>query len=330
VRARGDVVRLTQYKPANGRLLDEAPILVTVLIVTYNHQPYIAAAIDSALVQKTSFPIEILISEDASTDGTREIVQRFAAANPDRVTAIHSEQNVRSNEVVARGLRRARGRYVALLDGDDLWTSRTKLQDQADYLEAHPGIAAVFHNAAVAMGEDITVDRWTRADQKPELTLEDIWQGNPFATCAGMMRTACVRDVPSWYADFFPITDWPLYVLCAKAGDLAFVNEVVGVYRLHGAGLFSALPDRSKLDAIEGFYRRMISVLEPSDALSARGGYSRYFFDWSKRSLADGDLASARSCFRRSLRGGGVGRTVSRREALQLGLQLFRATAVPA
>ena len=65
--------------------MTEAPILVTVLVVTYNHEPYIAAAIDSALVQKTSFPVEIVISEDASTDGTRAIVQRFAAANPDRV-----------------------------------------------------------------------------------------------------------------------------------------------------------------------------------------------------------------------------------------------------
>ena len=218
---------------------------------------------------------------------------------------------------------------MALLDGDDLWTSDTKLQDQADYLETHPKAAAVFHNAAVAIDDDVTAKRWTRADQKPQVTLDDIWQGNPFATCAGMMRTACVHDVPSWYADFFPITDWPLYVLCAKFGNLAFVDEVVGVYRLHGAGFFSALPDRSKLDAIEGFYRRMISVLDPSDALSAHGGYSRYFFDWSKQYLADGDLASARSCFRRSLRGGGLGRTVSRRDAFRLGLQLLRGVAVP-
>jgi hypothetical protein len=214
---------------------------------------------------------------------------------------------------------------LALLDGDDFWTSETKLQDQADYLEANPKISAVFHNAAVADGDEVTVNRWTRADQRPVLKFEDIWQGNPFATCAGMMRTACVRNVPSWYADFFPMTDWPLYVLCARAGELAFVDEVVGVYRLHSGGLFSTLSDRSRLDAIEGFYRRMTSIVDSSELAAVRGGYSRYFFDWSKQYLKDGYLAAARSCFRRSLRGGGVGRTVSKREALRLGLQLFGA-----
>ncbi|OWK21909.1 hypothetical protein AJ88_12870 [Mesorhizobium amorphae CCBAU 01583] len=96
----------------------------------------------------------------------------------------------------------------------------------------------------MADGDEVTSTRWTPADQKPIVMQRDIWEGNPFATCAGMMRTACVRNVPSWYADFFPITDWPLYVLCAKTADLAFVDEVAGVYRLHPGGLVSALPNR--------------------------------------------------------------------------------------
>ena len=100
------------------------PILVTVLIVTCNHRSYIKAAIESALMQSTEFPFEILISEDASTDGTDKVVQHYATVrNPDRIRVIWSQQRMRSNEVVAKGLRNARGRYVTLLDGDDLWTS---------------------------------------------------------------------------------------------------------------------------------------------------------------------------------------------------------------
>ncbi|UXN72363.1 glycosyltransferase [Devosia sp. A8/3-2] len=84
--------------------------LVTALIVTYNHAGFIAAAIDSALAQQTNFDVEIIISEDASTDGTRAIVEDYAARFPGRIRLLLSETNLRSNETVARGLRAARGR----------------------------------------------------------------------------------------------------------------------------------------------------------------------------------------------------------------------------
>jgi glycosyltransferase involved in cell wall biosynthesis len=299
------------------------PILVTALVVTCNHRPYIATAIESVLMQKAEFPVEILISEDASTDGTDKVVQQYAAAHPNRIRVLSSEKRIRSNEVVARGLRCARGRYVALLDGDDLWTSDTKLRRQADYLETHPDITAIFHNAVIANGTEVSDKRWTRSDQPTVLALEDIWAGNPFATCAGMMRTRCVREIPPWYSDFFPITDWPLYIFCARAGKLAFVDDVVGIYRLHAGGLFSSLPDKAKLDTVEAFYHRMSRVMEPFSAAAARAACSRYFFDWAKQYLDAGDFNFARDCFWRSLRGGGIGQSVSRWEAVRLSLRLL-------
>jgi glycosyltransferase involved in cell wall biosynthesis len=309
--------------------VNEPTVRVTVLIVTYNHARYVAAAIDSALMQEADFGVEILISEDFSTDGTREIVERYVSNHPERLSAIYSGSNVRSNEVVARGLRVARGRYVSILDGDDLWTSTTKLRDQAAYLDAHPEVSAVFYNAVVADGDEVTSTRWTRPDQKPIVTQSDIWEGNPFAICAGMMRTACVRNMPPWYADFFPmITDWPLYVVCAKTADLAFVDEVAAIYRHHPGGQVSALASGPRLDMIEGFYRRMAQVMDTQGANSARGGCSRYFYEWSMRYLVEGDLPSARSCFLRSLRGGGIGRDVPKRDIARLGLHLLKSSVL--
>jgi glycosyltransferase involved in cell wall biosynthesis len=305
----------------------EPTVGVTALIVTYNHARYVAAAIDSALSQETDFGVEILISEDFSTDGTREIVEGYVSDFPERLSAIYSNSNVRSNEVVARALRMARGRYVSLLDGDDLWTSKTKLQDQAAYLDAHPELSAIFYNAVVAHGDEVTGRLWTRSDQKPIITQREIWEGNPFATCAGMMRTACVRELPSWYADFFPITDWPLYLSCAETADLAFVDKVAGVYRLHPGGLVSALPSRPRLDMIEGFYRRMANVMDAHRAKFARGGCSRYFYEWSKRYLTEGDVPSATSCFLRCLRSGG-GDTVPTGDIARLGLHLLKASVL--
>jgi glycosyltransferase involved in cell wall biosynthesis len=277
---------------------------ITVLIVTYNHAGFIAQAIDSVLMQECSVPFEIIISEDASTDGTRDIVEKYAKAHPDRISLLLSERNVASNEVIARGLRNARGRYICMLDGDDFWTSKSRLQTQYQFLENHPEASALFGNALVARGIDVGEARWTSTNQPQSMSFEDIWLGNPFATCTGMMRASSFRNVPSWYAAHFPITDWPLYVLCARNGNLCFVDEVVGVYRLHGAGMFTPLPDKGKRDAIEQFYRRMFPVLTPAETQSARAGCSSYFSDLAKSLAMQGDIGGAFDCLRRSLRSG--------------------------
>ena len=96
---------------------------VSVLVMTYNHERFVAQALDSALMQEVAFDWEILVSEDCSTDRTREIVVEYARRHSDRIRLLLSERNVRSNYVVRRGIEAARGTYVALLDGDDFWTS---------------------------------------------------------------------------------------------------------------------------------------------------------------------------------------------------------------
>jgi glycosyltransferase involved in cell wall biosynthesis len=296
------------------------------LVVTFNHRRYIGAALESVLGQSTTFPVEIIVSEDASTDGTRDIVQGFARSYPDQIRMLLSDRNIRSNEVVARGLRVARGRYVALLDGDDWWCAADKLQRQADYLDSNLACSGVFHNAWVAVGDQLTGRRWTSPDAMSTWTLANLMEGNPFATCAGMLRTDCIRSVPDWYSDFFPITDWPLYVLCATQGELAFEDEVTAVYRLHDGGEFSSQSTAAKHAAVERFYRRLAQVGGSRFATAARAGCSRYFFDCAKTYLADGDLALARSCLRRSLFAGGLRRTVSPREMLRVGARLARAS----
>ena len=284
-------------------------IEISVLVVTYNHAPFIGEALESVLAQRTDRAIEIIVSEDASTDGTRELVEEFAARDQ-RVRLLLSPRNLRSNEVVARGIRAARGRYICLLDGDDYWTSPTKLERQAAILDGNPDLSACFHNARTLP----SLERWTPSTQPSRVALADIWLGNPFATCAGMMRASALSGLGDWYYDFFPITDWPLYILCAEHGDIRFEDEVVGAYRLHEGGLFSALPGTRKLDMIADFYRRMDAALGFRSHDRARAAASRYFFDWATSFAASGDRAMARLCLAHSLRGGGVGLSVGRAE----------------
>jgi glycosyltransferase involved in cell wall biosynthesis len=122
---------------------------VSVIVMIHNHEGFIEKALDSVLMQQTAFDYEILVSEDFSTDGTREIVLGYQRRFPEKFRLLLSEKNIRSNAVVTRCINAARAEYVALLDGDDYWTIPDKLQKQADFLDRHPECSMCFHNAQV-------------------------------------------------------------------------------------------------------------------------------------------------------------------------------------
>jgi glycosyltransferase involved in cell wall biosynthesis len=292
---------------------------VSVLLVTYNHAPFIERAVESVLTQQTSRSFELIISEDASTDGTREIVEKLARGD-DRIRTLFSDRNLRSNEPVLRALRGARGRYVCLLDGDDRWIAPDKIERQAAMLDENPDASGSFHNALIVAGDadQPTEHRWTASTQSPRTSFGELWEGNPFATCAGMLRHSAIERVGDWYVDCFPITDWPLYLLAAERGELLFVDEPVGAYRVHGGGEVSGLPQKGKLQLIARFYRQMAEVEGGRWADLARSGASLYFAGQTGRFIAEGDKALARLGARLALQAGGVGQSVPWRAWLGL------------
>ena len=304
----------------------ERPVMkVSVVVVTYNHEAFIEAALRSVLGQRTRFDFEVIVSEDASTDRTRAIVEHWQARHPDRVRGLFSERNIATNEVVARGFRAARGEYVALLDGDDYWTSDDKLQTQADYLDAHPDLSLCFHNAEVVDDEGACIrPRYTPDPRNARSTLEDLWDGNPFATCTSMFRRAAVSTIPDGYAEFFPVTDWPLYVLFAEQGDVGYIPAVMGAYRVHPAGLYSRRSAREKLASVDAFYRRINEWLGFRHDRAVRAAHRRYFYDWAREHAHRGDRDLARESLRL---GRGYGAPWTLRGALEtvtLYLLLFR------
>lgn len=270
---------------------------ISVVVVTYNHARFVGRAVESVLSQVTARPFEIIISEDCSTDGTREIVRDFAARDP-RVRLILSERNMRSNEVVARGIRAAKGKYVCILDGDDFWTVPDKLERQATILDGDLQASACFHNAVIVIGSSMEPgeDRWTSSAQATRTGANEIWRGNPFATCAGMLRRDALAKLGDWYAGLFPITDWPLYILAASHGELIFVDEVVGAYRLHEQGMFSSKPGDEKLRMTSGLYRRMKSAMGPDYHRAANRGGFLYFLEWAQEHARAGDDRLKRLC----------------------------------
>ena len=129
---------------------------VTVWLSTYNQEPYVAQALDSILMQKTSFPFEVVAADDCSTDGTQRVILEYQARFPDRIVTYFTNPNVggcrKLCDCIDKGL--FRGDYLAYLEGDDYWLGEDRLQTLVDFLEAHPEYSRVSHQRKVIDEED--------------------------------------------------------------------------------------------------------------------------------------------------------------------------------
>lgn len=211
---------------------------VTVLVLTYNHERFLAQALDSVFCQIVDGGFEVIISEDCSTDQTRAIVEDYVRRHPDKTRAICSPVNLNTNEVITRAFRAARGRYLAYLDGDDFWTDPHKLQIQADFLDSHPEHALCHHNAILWSEDRNAPIRDNNSPGQPEVsTIDDLLIVNGIAACTVMYRLGLVSSFPEWYRDSFG--DWPLHIFHAEHGTIGYIPRNLANYRIWSGGWWS-------------------------------------------------------------------------------------------
>lgn len=234
---------------------------VSIVMITYNHEKFIAQAVESVLMQQTNFDYELIIGEDCSTDRTRDIIVDYQKKNPDKIRLLLHEKNlggrIPGKNNFVQTLNSATGQYVCLLEGDDFWTSPDKLQKQADFLDSHPDFAMCFHNATVLYDDGSRATQpFCPTDQKAVSTIEDLLKGNFIIACSTMFRRGLFGPLPDW---FYEVTtgDWALHVLNAHHGKIGYLDAVMGCYRVHGAGVWSgqnrpALVSR-KLELLQAF-----------------------------------------------------------------------------
>lgn len=213
---------------------------VSSLIVTYNHERYLAEAIESALRQEVPFEHEVVIGEDCSTDRTREIALDLQRRHPDRIRLLLHDRNLGANRNFVQTLRACRGQYIAILEGDDYWTRPDKLRKQTEFLEAHPECALSFHCVKLVYeGNASMAPVYPPPEYKTISTLEDILERNFIQTCSTVFRNGLIRDFPDWFFDA-PVGDWPLHVMNAVHGHIGFLPQIMGVHRMHGGGVWSS------------------------------------------------------------------------------------------
>jgi glycosyltransferase involved in cell wall biosynthesis len=225
-------------------------IKLSVCMVTYNHASYIAQAVESVLAQRTNFPIEIVVGEDCSTDGTRGVLVDLARCNSQTIRLRLAEHNQGGGPNFFGTLAECRGQYVALLEGDDFWSSPDKLQKQVEALDAHPEWAMCFHPAACMYEGDMEGPAVIPVEwEKPEATIEDLFDVNFIPTCSVVFRNRLVAAYPSWLADL-KLGDWPLHMIHAAHGNIGFLPEVMSTYRVHSNGIWSGATQAQRITGI--------------------------------------------------------------------------------
>ena len=214
---------------------------ISVALVTYNHEKYITQCLDSILMQKGDFDLEVIIADDYSTDMTGQIVRDYQEKHPDIVRVLSTTANVGIARNVKRCLDACSGYYIALCDGDDYWTDAYKLSKQAAFLESHPDYSLCFNALVIYFQNDNRYE--TFSDQlslkRDTLTTEDLvvhnYIGN--ASCC-MYRTSVIRQLPEEiYNDYFG--EWVLNMACGRTGKIGFLRDWMSVYRKHSGGVSS-------------------------------------------------------------------------------------------
>lgn len=227
-------------------------VKLQVICCTYNHVNYIEEALKGFVSQKTNFPFEVLVGDDCSTDGTSEIVARYAQKYPNIIKHIRRVKNMGAQKNSVDLLERIDAEYMALCEGDDYWIDENKLQKQVDFLDQNKHINGCFHNAEIRKEAGVkyyNADFWFRPDEtgrqywpngiegfepKKLFYIKDILSGL-IPTASVVYRWDKTIRFPEWFKNGVA-GDRPFHCFMIKSGAIAYLNETMSVYRVSPTG----------------------------------------------------------------------------------------------
>ena len=233
--------------------------LVSVVCTTYNQEPYVKQALDGFVMQQCNFPIEVIVHDDASTDKTAEIIKEYATKYPFIRAILQTENQYSKGFPIWEYLftKEAKGKYIAICEGDDYWTDPLKLQKQVDFMEINKSISFCFHNAMVDyVGSGISEPFNTKLDSKTYNTknlLLDKWL---VPTASILLRSQMLENLfPEWYKKIYN-GDLGLELLLSNRGDFFYINEIMSVYRKNAINSLSVNGPKGR-----HFLRRLLFLL---------------------------------------------------------------------
>lgn len=250
---------------------------LAVLTATYNHEKFVAQAIESVLMQETSFSVKHFIFDDCSTDKTSEICQSYKTRNPNRIEIYKTEENniIENSKNLYRVARLSNAKYIALLEGDDYWTDPLKLQKQVDYLESHPEIVCTHHRVN-AVDENDNFKHLSKENPVISSTNDLISRKCYVSTLSLVFRNIFIDNQ---FPDFFFKSlsgDYNLSIILSKYGKFYFFDEVMGCYRQHDKGITNDMNNSSD-NQIKHFINKIDVLFDLNEYLN--GMYKDMIFN---------------------------------------------------
>lgn len=223
---------------------------LSVMLVSYNHEPYIQQAIESILMQEVSFDYEIVMADDSSDDATRRILEGYRSKFPSKFRFIGSDGNVGITRNYQRAFKACRGEYIAVMEGDDYWTSPHKLSRQVEFLHEHRECSFCFNRfltSSEPAGRFVAQPFFEVNQPFALLTIDQLIRDNfvgNFSTC--MYRKEVVSRIDENLYEM-KVYDWMFNIMNARLGMIGYLPQIMSVYRLHSSGTWSGKPLEEKL-----------------------------------------------------------------------------------
>ena len=235
---------------------------ISVCCITYNHEKYIAEAIESVLAQKCTYRIEMIISEDKSPDNTANIISSYAEKYPDIIKPIFNKKNLGAQANANQALAACKGKYIAVIEGDDKWIDPYKLQKQADFMEANPDFTVCFSKAQI---EDELNWEWSYDQFLPVLTREVYTIQDFILSDKNMIPTATLffrNCLPTPMPELYLTTrsgDIVLQLLLTDKGKARYFDEAFALWRNHSGGITKTA------DHIERYENSLLKLYADAD-----------------------------------------------------------------
>lgn len=231
-------------------------MMVSICMITYNHEKYLKKAIDGVLMQKTNFDFELVIANDNSPDATVAIVEEYIQSHPSghKIKFLNNKANLGMMPNFINAIENCHGKYIALCEGDDYWTDENKLQKQVDFLEKNSDYAICFHHVNIDNNGTISEDTITKKVPQ-KTTIKNLSKGNYIHTCSVVYRNHLFGEFPDYFYKA-PVGDYFLHLLNSRHGNIYCINELMANYRVHDTSYWSSKKqeERSKIwvDFLEG------------------------------------------------------------------------------
>ncbi|MCD5979683.1 glycosyltransferase family 2 protein [Pseudomonas quasicaspiana] len=243
-----------------------APPLLSIVCPAYNQEDFIAQTLDSFLAQQTTFNFEILINDDASTDGTARIIAEYTQRYPHIIRPFYEQVNqFQHGRPCVPGLfAKARGHYIAYCEADDYWTDPRKLQIQVDFLEANRDYVMTYHDA-MAFDKNGPRGIQLKGNLRSDASALDLQKARPISTLTVCFRNVISTLPPELLMPVAPLNDMCWWSLLGAFGKGKFMAEIKpAAYRVHPGGIFSMRSNKRKLhmslqtsSSLANYYQRI-------------------------------------------------------------------------